>query len=156
MPNGQWQHSVRGDFSTRNAVRKTGLVWPCGCFLYRYPNTWGRGEEPRDNAKFLTTIGRKVSSTASNGPDGDSYWRYWFVMAASRTAAGADRRGKTTYEGALVIGECANQCGFASLVYLQGHCASDSCPQSGGVRTGSGAGSGGKPILRSKKQRANL
>jgi hypothetical protein len=46
VPNGQWQHSVRDDFSTGNAVRKTGLLWPCGCFLYRYTNTWGWGEEP--------------------------------------------------------------------------------------------------------------
>jgi hypothetical protein len=84
------------------------------------------------------------------------------VMAPMATANGAiglsgqppgqllvltEKRYDFTYEGALVFGECTNQCVFASLVYLQGHCTSDSCCQPGGVRTGSGAGSGGKTIL---------
>jgi hypothetical protein len=74
VPNGQWHHRVRGDFSTGNVVRKAGFVWPCVVlFLVSvYTNTWGRREEPRDNARILTTIGRKVTSTASNDPEGNS------------------------------------------------------------------------------------
>jgi hypothetical protein len=48
VPNGQWQHRVRGNFSTGNAVRKEGLVWPCGFVSCSGILTHGDGGKNRE------------------------------------------------------------------------------------------------------------